>query len=322
MTTTHPDADYFAHRFEVLTGSVARVIQGKDDVIRQAVICMMAEGHLLIEDVPGVGKTTLARALAATVELTWNRIQFTPDLLPSDVTGVSVFNQATLQFEFRPGAIFANIVVGDEINRASPKTQSALLEVMEEGTVTTDAVIYTVPRPFMVVATQNPIDMEGTYQLPEAQLDRFLMRLSVGYPSPEAEAMVLRSEKNAATVDGLLPVMSSDDLLAMIDQIKTVEVAPAIENYVIALSQFTRSAPEVRLGVSPRGSLALLKAARATAAADGRSFVTPEDVKAVATSVLAHRILLRPEAELEGRTNSELVARALQGVPVPRTVAS
>jgi MoxR-like ATPase len=322
MTTTHPDADYFAHRFEVLTGSVARVIQGKDDVIRQAVICMLAEGHLLIEDVPGVGKTTLARALAATVELTWNRIQFTPDLLPSDVTGVSVFNQATLQFEFRPGAIFANIVVGDEINRASPKTQSALLEVMEEGTVTTDAVIYTVPRPFMVVATQNPIDMEGTYQLPEAQLDRFLMRLSVGYPSPEAEAMVLRSEKNAATVDGLLPVMSSDDLLAMIDQIKTVEVAPAIENYVIALSQFTRSAPEVRLGVSPRGSLALLKAARATAAADGRSFVTPEDVKAVATSVLAHRILLRPEAELEGRTNSELVARALQGVPVPRTVAS
>jgi MoxR-like ATPase len=322
MTTTHPDADYFAHRFEVLTGSVARVIQGKDDVIRQAVICMLAEGHLLIEDVPGVGKTTLARALAATVELTWNRIQFTPDLLPSDVTGVSVFNQATLQFEFRPGAIFANIVVGDEINRASPKTQSALLEVMEEGTVTTDAVIYTVPRPFMVVATQNPIDMEGTYQLPEAQLDRFLMRLSVGYPSPEAEAMVLRSEKNAATVDGLLPVMSSDDLLAMIDQIKTVEVAPAIENYVIALSQFTRSAPEVRLGVSPRGSLALLKAARATAAADGRSFVTPEDVKAVATSVLAHRILLRPEAELEGRTNSELVARALQSVPVPRTVAS
>jgi MoxR-like ATPase len=322
MTTTHPDADYFAHRFEVLTGSVARVIQGKDDVIRQAVICMLAEGHLLIEDVPGVGKTTLARALAATVELTWNRIQFTPDLLPSDVTGVSVFNQATLQFEFRPGAIFANIVVGDEINRASPKTQSALLEVMEEGTVTTDAVIYTVPRPFMVVATQNPIDMEGTYQLPEAQLDRFLMRLSVGYPSPEAEAMVLRSEKNAATVDGLLPVMSSDDLLAMIDQIKTVEVAPAIENYVIALSQFTRSAPEVRLGVSPRGSLALLKAARATAASAGRSFVTPEDVKAVATSVLAHRILLRPEAELEGRTNSELVARALQGVPVPRTVAS
>jgi MoxR-like ATPase len=322
MTTTHPDADYFAHRFEVLTGSVARVIQGKDDVIRQAVICMLAEGHLLIEDVPGVGKTTLARALAATVELTWNRIQFTPDLLPSDVTGVSVFNQATLQFEFRPGAIFANIVVGDEINRASPKTQSALLEVMEEGTVTTDAVIYTVPRPFMVVATQNPIDMEGTYQLPEAQLDRFLMRLSVGYPSPEAEAMVLRSEKNEATVDGLLPVMSSDDLLAMIDQIKTVEVAPAIENYVIALSQFTRSAPEVRLGVSPRGSLALLKAARATAAADGRSFVTPEDVKAVATSVLAHRILLRPEAELEGRTNSELVSRALQGVPVPRTVAS
>jgi MoxR-like ATPase len=318
MTTTHRAAEYLAHRFDILTDSVARVIQGKDDVIRQAVICLLAEGHLLIEDVPGVGKTTLARALAATVELTWNRIQFTPDLLPSDVTGVSVFNQATLQFEFRPGAIFANIVVGDEINRASPKTQSALLEVMEEGTVTTDAVIYNVPRPFMVVATQNPIDMEGTYQLPEAQLDRFLMRLSVGYPSADAEALVLRSEKNAATVDGLAPVMSSNDLLAMIDQIKTVEVAPAIEQYVIALSQFTRSAAEVRLGVSPRGSLALLKAARATAAADGRTFVVPEDVKAVASSVMAHRILLRPEAELEGRTNIELVARALQGVPVPR----
>ena len=322
MSTLHYEVDYFAQRFNVLTASIARVIQGKEEVIHQAVICMLAEGHLLIEDVPGVGKTTLARALAATVELTWNRIQFTPDLLPSDVTGVSVYNQATSQFEFRPGAIFANIVVGDEINRASPKTQSALLEVMEEGTVTTDAVIYNVPRPFMVVATQNPIDMEGTYQLPEAQLDRFLMRLSIGYPSPEAEALILRSEKDSATVDGLSPVMSSDDLLAMIDQIKTVEVAPAIENYVIALSEFTRTAPEVRLGVSPRGSLALLKAARASAAAEGRSFVIPEDVKAVATSVLAHRILLRPEAELGGSTNTEIVARALQGVPVPRTVTT
>ncbi len=322
MSTLEHEVDYFAQRFNVLTASIARVIQGKEEVIHQAVICMLAEGHLLIEDVPGVGKTTLARALAATVELTWNRIQFTPDLLPSDVTGVSVYNQATSQFEFRPGAIFANIVVGDEINRASPKTQSALLEVMEEGTVTTDAVIYNVPRPFMVVATQNPIDMEGTYQLPEAQLDRFLMRLSIGYPSPEAEALVLRQEKDSATVDGLSPVMSSDDLLAMIDQIKTVEVAPAIENYVIALSEFTRTAPEVRLGVSPWGSLALLKAARASAAAEGRSFVIPEDVKAVATSVLAHRILLRPEAELQGRTNAEIVARALQGVPVPRTVTS
>jgi MoxR-like ATPase len=316
--TRDDEALDFARRFDRLAGNIGRVIQGKDDVVRKAVVCLLAEGHLLIEDVPGTGKTTLARALAASLDLTWNRIQFTPDLLPSDVTGVSVFNQATTAFEFRPGAVFANVVIGDEINRASPKTQSALLEVMEERTVTTDAVVYPAPRPFMVVATQNPIDMEGTYQLPEAQLDRFLMRLSIGYPEPEAEARVLRAERDGATVDELAPVLSVLDVEAMIDHVKRLEVAPAIEAYVLALVAATRTASEVRLGVSPRGSLALLRAARAHAAAAGRGYVTPEDVKAVANEVLAHRILLRPEAELQGRSGSELVARILQSTPVPR----
>ena len=319
--STHQASSSFASRFERLIENVGRVIQGKDDVIKQAVICLLAEGHLLIEDVPGTGKTSLARAIAATVELTWNRIQFTPDLLPSDVTGVSVFNQGSIEFEFRPGPIFANIVVADEINRASPKTQSALLEVMEEGTVSTDAVVYPVPHPFMVVATQNPIDMEGTYQLPEAQLDRFLMQLSVGYPDPDAEAMVLRTQKDTAPVDYLSPVLSAADLTDMIHQVRSTEVSPAIEHYIVALANHTRSAPEVRLGVSPRGSLALLRASRARATANGRPFVTPEDIKALAPAVLAHRIILHPEAELQGRNATEVVQRALETVPVPRTVA-
>jgi MoxR-like ATPase len=277
-----PEMSGFVQRFDRLVANVTRVMHGKDQVVKAAISCVLAEGHLLIEDVPGVGKTSLARAIAASVALTWNRIQFTPDLLPSDVTGVSVFDQATSTFSFRPGPVFANIVLADEINRASPKTQSALLEVM---------------------------------------LDRFLMRIGVGYPSPEAEAQVLRTEKDEATVSHLSPVMTGDELLEMVEFVKkAVEVAPAIENYIVAICAHTRALPEVRLGVSPRGGLALLRAARVVAASTGRTYVNPDDVKAMAQSTLAHRIILRPDAEIQGRTPADVIARALQAVPVPRTL--
>jgi MoxR-like ATPase len=307
-----------AHDVDRLCQNIGLVIQGKPDVIHNAVVCLLAEGHLLLEDVPGTGKTSLARALASSISVSWHRIQFTPDLLPSDITGVSVYNQQTRDFEFKPGPVFANIVVGDEINRASPKTQSALLEVMEEATVSVDGVAHAMARPFMVVATQNPIDMEGTYLLPEAQLDRFLMKLTVGYPTAEAEAEVLRTQKLGPTVTQLTPVLTGADVAAIIDIVKQIEVAPALEEYIVAVAAATRAMNELRLGVSPRGSLALLRAARASAAVAGRAYVLPEDVKQMAPVVLAHRVIVQPDAELQGRTGAELVLRAVQSVPVPR----
>lgn len=306
-------------RCDQLGAAVARVIHGKDDAIRLLLVALLAEGHVLLEDRPGVGKTTLARAFGQALQVQVGRIQFTPDLLPSDITGTPIYDQATGEFRFRQGPIFNNIVVGDEINRASPKTQSALLEVMEERTVTADGVVHPIPRPFIVFATQNPIDMEGTYTLPEAQLDRFIMRLPIGYPTHEAETDMLRTHLSGGAVETVRPVLTHRDVEDLVAKSKQVEVAPAIEAYLVALADYTRNLPELRLGVSPRGTLALGRAARALALSLGEPYVTPEHVRVLAPWVLAHRILLGSEAELAGQTDIEIVRRTLEAVPVPRT---
>jgi MoxR-like ATPase len=304
--------------FEALARNVERVIQGKRDQVHLALVCLFAEGHLLIEDVPGVGKTSLAKALARSIAGAAHRIQFTPDLLPSDVIGVSVWNRTTSQFEFRPGGVFAHVVLGDEINRASPKTQSALLEAMEERQVTVDAHTWALPRPFLVIATQNPVELEGTYPLPEAQLDRFLMKLPMGYPDRDAETMILETH-GAGYVgpDDLEPVTTAADVAAAADLITTVHVAPAIRSYIVDVADGTRRQPDLALGVSPRGSLALQRAARAMAAAAGRDYVIPDDVKSLAPTVLTHRMLVTPEAELRGVTSDEVLDRVLAQLPVP-----
>jgi MoxR-like ATPase len=313
--------DGFAQRFGALADNIERVIRGKHDVVSLALVCLLAEGHLLIEDVPGVGKTMLARSIAASVSGRLQRIQFTPDLLPSDVMGVSVYNPNGGRFEFHPGPVFANVVHGDEINRASPKTQSALLEVMEERQVTVDGRAYPVARPFLVIATQNPVDLTGTYPLPEAQLDRFLMRLSVGYPDHQAEISIVAGGHGRASVDALRPVLTTEELAAMVALAETVSVAPTLCDYVVRLVAATRQAPGVRLGASPRASVALVAAARARAAACSRAYVVPDDVKSLAVHVLAHRLVLTPEAELRGQSTVQLIEETLASVPVPQARA-
>ncbi len=318
VENTTKRASRFAEHFSAILSNVAQVIKGKDDAIRMALTCLFAEGHVLIEDVPGVGKTKLAKAIAASIDGSWQRIQFTPDLLPSDVTGVQIFNRATNEFVFHPGGVFANVVIGDEINRASPKTQSALLEVMEEHQVTVDSVPYLVPRPFIVLATQNPVEHDGTYNLPEAQIDRFMMRMSIGYPSPVDELSIINNDANGTKVDDLSSVVSAADVRRMIALTDRIHLAPALGQYIVQLTSATRTMPELRLGVSPRGSVALARAVRAYAAAAGRPFVTADDVKDLAPLVLTHRMILTPEAELQGRKQVDLVAHLLQSIPVPQ----
>jgi MoxR-like ATPase len=309
--------EWFAERFDHIASNVETVIQGKREVIDLVLSALFAEGHVLIEDVPGVGKTLLAKSIARSIDCTFHRIQFTPDLLPSDVTGVSVWDRQASEFVFKPGAIFANIVVGDEINRASPKTQAALLEAMEERQVTSDGITRELVPPFMVVATQNPLEHEGTYPLPEAQLDRFTMRVRIGYPTREKELEMMNTHGVRSGFVDLAPVISAQEVVDMIDVARRVHVAPSVQGYVISLVEATRTHEELLLGASPRSSLALQRLARVRAAADGRDFVTPDDVKALAAPTLAHRMALRPEAQMRGTALEDVLASVLRHLTVP-----
>ena len=318
--TTVPSRDSsFGRLFSALLDNVERVIQGKREQVHLALVCLLAEGHLLIEDVPGVGKTSLAKAIAASIGGSCHRIQFTPDLLPSDVTGVSVWNRTANEFEFRPGGIFANIVLADEINRASPKTQSALLEAMEERQVTVDAHTYRLPRPFMVIATQNPIELEGTYPLPEAQLDRFLMRIPMGYPARDAEMAILEAQGqrvgHGRRAHARRRARSTSPTPPRL--VGTVHVAAEVRDYVLDLVAASRRHPDLVLGASPRGSLSLQRAARALAASFGRNYVIPDDVKRVLPAVLEHRLMLAPDAQLRGVSAHDVVRSIMASVPVP-----
>jgi MoxR-like ATPase len=297
--------------------NLARVIHASADTLRLGVLCLLAEGHLIIEDFPGVGKTMLAKALARSIDCSFSRLQFTPDLLPSDVTGVNVFNQQLGEFEFRPGPVFANLLLVDEINRASPKTQAALLECMQESQVSVDGETYELARPFMVIATQNPIEYEGTYPLPEAQLDRFTMRLSLGYPPLTEEAKMLDEQTRERPLEALEPVAGAREVVDAIDETKGVYVEESLNRYVVALLRQTRSDGRLYLGASPRAGIALLRVAKARAIAQGRGYLTPDDVKAVATPVLAHRLILAPEARSAGVSADQLVRDAVEATPVP-----
>ena len=316
MTDTAASATTFATLFDGVVGNIATVVRGKRESIEFAVMALLAEGHLLIEDVPGVGKTSLAKALAGSIDCTWKRVQFTPDLLPTDLVGVSVYERSTERFRFQQGPLFANIVLADEINRASPKTQSALLEAMEERQISADGVTYTLPPPFMVIATQNPVEQEGTYRLPESQLDRFLLRISLGYPGRTAEMEILDGQGAAEALRELQPVVGAEELMAMVRSVREVYLASALKSYMIDIAEASRRHTSIELGLSPRATLQLAAAVRAHAAARGRDYGTPDDVKAVAVAVLSHRLLLR--AGSNARTSAEdLVRELLADVPVP-----
>lgn len=315
MTITTEQATWFAQTFAAIADNVERAVLGKRHIVELVLTAMLSEGHVLLEDVPGTGKTSLARAVAQSVQGTSTRIQFTPDLLPGDITGITVYDQKTGEFAFHAGPIFANIVLADEINRASPKTQSALLEVMEEGHVTIDGVTRSVGKPFLVIATQNPVEQAGTYRLPEAQLDRFLLRTSLGYPDHAATVRILGQA--ATPIDELAPIITPGALTGMAELAADVYVDALVLDYIARLVDATRSADEVRLGVSIRGALALTRATRARAAAQGRTFVTPDDVKRLAVAVLAHRLILHPEAEFDGVTAEAVIGQVLLDVAPP-----
>jgi MoxR-like ATPase len=301
--------------------NIEQVIEGKHAAITLGLAVLLAEGHLLIEDVPGVGKTKFAKALARSIDCSVRRVQFTPDLLPSDITGVSVYNSEERDFEFKPGPVFANIVVGDEINRASPKTQAALLECMEERQVTVDGVTYTLEAPFLVLATQNPVDMEGTYPLPEAQRDRFTARVSMGYPDRTSEIAMLSEHASLDPLDTLRPVSDATEVRALIGAVRSVHVSEAIKAYAVDLAEATRRAGEVRLGASPRATLQLIRASKAWAALTGREYVIPDDLQYLLTSVMGHRLLLTAEAHVAGRSANDILTRIAQGTPIPAPTA-
>ncbi len=311
-------ADRFARVFHAVSDNMELVVRGKREVVEQTVLCLVSSGHLLVEDVPGVGKTTLAKALALSVGTKLGRVQFTPDLLPADVTGVSIWNRQQSSFEFRPGPIFTGLLLADEINRASPKTQSALLEAMAEGQVTVDGITHPLPDPFMVMATQNPIEQEGTYPLPESQLDRFLMRVSVGYPGRDSELAILHAHEADGLINRLSAVATVNDVIAMSRAVTQVPLADDLRAYLVDIAEATRRHPAIALGMSPRATLSLQRVSRARAISHGRLYVTDDDVKAVAAHVIAHRLQLRPDAQLQGTTAASVVADILRSVPVPR----